>query len=289
MRGCECTISAPGRLLYLEAGRCSNCCGERQCFLSCLVLSVCIWHRQGKSHSVLSFPSMLCVEIVPIGADIQAKRTEVGKRRRTLKTALSFGEETWTWEPQDNSSDRTNCMTFQVPPSGQLRLNVLESPADWWHVGASPHVLGEARISIGEDILSVLDAKDLSKEWLEATEGNVVSREIRRGEKNLLQHAHLPTFAGSTRAHGKLCHPLIADKRVCGEIVLDLTVCFEDPVAEFQELLREFNLSHNPCAKAGTTTDFMNTCQERTSLAASPPEDEMWSPRALTCAADGTG
>lgn len=193
------------------------------------------------------------------------------------------------WEPQDDSTGRTNCMTFQVPPSGQLRVNVLENPAAWWHAGASPHLLGEACISIGEDILSVFDANEISKEWLEATEGHVVNREIRRGDKDLLQHARLPISAGSTRVHGKLCHPLIGDKRVCGEIVLDLTVCFEDPVAEFQELVREFNLHHNPCAKAGTTTDFMNTCQERTSLAASPPEDEVWSPRALNCAATGAG
>jgi len=279
MGGCESTISSPANLLYLEAEKCGNCCGERQCLLSCLVLRVCIWHRQAKSHSMLSLPRMLTVEIRPIGADFQAKRTGAGKRRRALgcqiKSSLNCGEETWIWEPQKKATQCTNRMTFRVPPSGQLGLNVLESPADWWHADASPDVLGEARIRIGDDILSVLDS-----------EGHVDSGDIR---KDLLQQTHLPTSAASTGVHGKLCHPLIMDKRVCGEIVLDLTVWFEDPVTECQEMAREFNLPHNPCGKAGAPTGFMKICQERTGLATGPPEDEVWSPRSLNCAATGSG
>jgi len=291
MGGCESTIGSRAKLLHLDVDKCGNCCGERQCILSCFVLQVCIWHRQAKSSSVFSLPRMLSVEIRPIGADVQAKRTEAGKPRRSLgcqaKRSLHHEEETWIWEPQDACYKRTDCMTFRVPPSGQLGVKVLENPADWWQADATPNVLGEARIRVDDDILSALDAQALSKELLKTAQVRVVSGEMCKGNEDLLQHTRLPRSAGSTGVHGKLCHPLVMDKRVCGEITVELTVSFVDPAAEFQELVSEF--SRNPSANAGTTMDFMKICQERSNLNAPPAEDEMWSPRSLNCAATGAG
>jgi len=270
MGSCHTAVLSRKRHL-LDPGNHGSCWAERHCLVSFVVQQVNIWYRRS-SHYV-QLPSALSVEISHIGADVLAKRTETGKQRCgfacSLDSPLPGANEAWFWDAPDDTKASASRVTFRVPQNAQLVVSVLETGANCQCVSATAEVLGQTCIGVADDVLPILELQDpFSKELMAATQGD--SSSVMPG----CCRPEPEEFAGLAVLRGRLCQPLVLDRRICGEVKTDLVVRCEGSTMQLHELMQTLNLSNSH----GGCRDSVGSMEAK--LAAHAKEDA-WSPRVL--------